>query len=442
MPYSAYIAAHRFGLGASQNEIASISRNPKQWVKQQLDTQKADKIKNHIGKTSNIIKKYNKLGQLSAEQRQNIIKNGVNLYQKEMAERFKVVVSSQKSVLERFVLFWSNHFTVSFKGKPHLAPIMGAFEREAIRPHILGNFADMLTAVTQHPAMLIYLDNIQSIGPNSRAGKKRQKGLNENLAREILELHTLGVNGGYTQDDVIGLAKILTGWMLTPPRLGGGGFQYIDWAHEPGAHKLLGKAYSEKGLKQGMSALNDLSMHTSTARFLATKLARHFISDTPPEHCIKKLETAYLKSGGNLREVYNALIVMPEAWSDELPKIKKPYEMIIASFRMTKANPNPSTFEHVLKSLTLFDQAPFQAPSPAGWSDKADDWLSPNAMLNRVEWCHAFAQAIRPKGNPAELAKAIFADKIDKQTLFWINQAPTPEDGLALILASPTWQRR
>lgn len=442
MSYSAYIAAHRFGLGASASQMKDISKNPQAWVRNQIKRKRNVTLKSEIGSTDDVIKQIVAIRGVGADERRKIIQKGVTLYQSEMASRFKQALDSDYPFLERLVLFWSNHFTVSFKGKPHIAPITGAFEREAIRPHIQGKFSDMLKSAVQHPTMLTYLDNAQSIGPNSQIGQRRSIGLNENLAREILELHTLGVNGGYVQNDVIGLAKILTGWTLEPPRRGGGGFRYIHQAHEPGDHVLLGKTYKEARQKQGLEALNDLALHPSTARFIATKLARHFISDSPSEKVIKTLSQNYLAHDSDLNAVYKTLIDLTEAWQPELTKVKHPYEMIISSFRMVGAKPKESDFKHILNSLALFDQSPFQAPSPAGWSDKTDDWLSPNAMLNRVEWCHAFALAIRPKTSPSLTAKAVLGNIADKQTLFWIDRAPTPEEGLALLLASPQWQRR
>jgi uncharacterized protein (DUF1800 family) len=290
--------------------------------------------------------------------------------------------------------------------------------------------------------MLIYLDNVKSFGPNSRFGRAKNKGLNENLAREILELHTLGVDGGYTQSDVIGLAKIITGWRLVPPRQGGGGYQFNAAMHEPGAHKLLGKSYAQNGERQGIAALWDLAHHPSTARFIAKKMATHFISDTPSEKSIRKLEQIFLKTGGDLKAMIATLFEMKEVWQTALPKVKKPYDMIVSTFRLTQVSPGHIPFRRIERSLRLLDHIPFYAPSPAGWPDTADDWLSPNAVMNRVEWCHALAQSVRLNENPARVAKIALAGVANPDTLVWIDRAPTPVDGLALLLSSPEWQRR
>ena len=193
---------------------------------------------------------------------------------------------------ERLVVFWSNHFCIS-ANKGGLARMWaGSFEREAIRPHVFGRFADMLKAVEQHPAMLFFLDNQQSLGPDSRAGQNRKRGLNENLAREIMELHTLGVGGGYTQDDVTSLARIITGWTFAgrQGQLGAPGtFVFNANAHQPGPQRLLGKIYEDNGLAQGEAALADIARHPSTAKFIATKFARHFVADDPPPALVARL---------------------------------------------------------------------------------------------------------------------------------------------------------
>ncbi len=228
----------------------------------------------------------------------------VKTYRAEALARFQRATLSEAGFVERLVTFWSNHFCISAsKGGP-VRILAGAFEREAIRPHVLGRFSDMLLAVEQHPAMLLFLDNQQSLGPSSRAGINRKRGLNENLAREILELHTLGVGGGYTQQDVTSLARIITGWTFVGPdgRLGDpGNFAFNVNAHEPGSHTLLGKSYPDTGLAQGHDALKDLARHPSTAKFIATKLARHFVADVPPPALVARLAQRFTKTDGDLK---------------------------------------------------------------------------------------------------------------------------------------------
>lgn len=440
MVYSPYLAANRFGLGASVRDMTFIEFDPRRWVLNQLKANAS--LPDKYEDSASITKRLLHLKDMDASGKNVLIKEGLKVYRDELAARFSHAVSTENPVLERLVNFWSNHFTVSLKGKPQIAALVGAFEREAIRPHILGKFSDMLLASTQHPAMLIYLDNAQSIGPNSFVGKRRNKGLNENLAREILELHTLGVNGGYTQDDVIALAKIITGWSITPPKQGGGGFEYIRAMHEIGTQKLLGKNYPQTNMAQGIAALKDLATHPSTARFIATKLARHFIDDNPPDICIRRLENAFLKTGGDLKAVMETLIYMEESWALPAQKVKKPYDLMVSSFRLAEADPELIPPRKIFQSLGLFEHVPFGAPSPAGWPDTEKDWLSPNAVMNRVEWCYAFAQALQPKDQPLRVAQTVLADTANPETLMWIERAPSATEGFALLLASPEWQRR
>lgn len=442
MAYNPYIVAHRFGLGAEADGMRDIASNPRSWFDRQLQASVNTSLPGKYKTSDEISRALGRYIKAKRDERKAILKNGFDVYRHEMKARFEHAVRTDTPLIERMVMFWSNHFAVSFKGKPQMAGLVGVYEREAIRPHVLGKFSDILRAVVEHPAMLVYLDNVQSFGPNSVVGKKRKKGLNENLAREILELHTLGVDGGYTQDDVIGFAKVLTGWTVKPPRFGGGGFNFIKYVHEPGAHKVLGKTYDQDGQAQGVEVLKDLARHPSTARFIATKMARHFISDKPSASVIRKLEQTFKRTDGDLADMMRTIIGMRETWVNPLPKVKTPYEMIVSSFRALGASPDVLDFKRIAQSLALLDNVPFQAPSPQGWPDTAQDWLSPNATISRVEWCHAFAQVIRPTENPLKLAQNVMAGVANADTLLWIERAPSPVDGLALMLASPEWQRR
>src|SRR5262252_798402 len=251
------------------------------------------------------------------------------LFRAEAMARFQRAVQAPVGFVERLVHFWSNHFCVSAAKGGFVRACAGSFEREAIRPHVLGRFTDMLKAVESHPAMLFYLDNAQSFGPQSPAGQRRQRGLNENLAREILELHTLGVNGGYTQADVTALARIITGWTFAgrEGRIGEPGtFVFFALAHEPGDHELLGKTYPAGGMEQGESVLADLARHPATARHVATKLARHFVADEPPATLVDRLAKVFRDSDGDLKALAAALIDADEAWSVALAKMRTPEE--------------------------------------------------------------------------------------------------------------------
>ncbi len=447
MTKDAYIAANRFGLGASASEMKIIDRAPKDWLRKQVSqstlSSELSNISSGLKSTVDIITASGDLRNLDNDAKKKLVKQSRDIYLQEMQNRVTNAVVTDAPFVERLALFWSNHFTVSIRGKPFLTSIAGSYEREAIRPHIFGKFSDMLLAVVQHPSMLTYLDNKSSVGPTSKLGQRRDKGLNENLAREILELHTLGVNGGYTQDDVISLAKIITGWTIKPPKMPGeAGFWYFSRMHEPGAHRLLGKSYSEKGQKQGIEALTDLAHHPSTARFIATKLVRHFVSDDPPAQAVKAIERVFIQSGGDLKAVSLALIELPQIWQRPLTKFKTPYEFVISSLRLFDAGNNDVDLDKIIKSLTLLDHAPYTALSPAGWDDSEDAWLSPNALMNRVEWCHAVAQSVAYPGNPLELAQNTIGPVANADTLLWISRAPSGRDGVGLLLASPAFQRR
>ncbi|GAA0007221.1 hypothetical protein BRDID11002_72270 [Bradyrhizobium diazoefficiens] len=287
---------------------------------------------------------------------------------------------------ERLVVFWSNHFCIS-ASKGELARIWaGAFEREAIRPHVLGRFADMLKAVEQHPAMLFFLDNQQSLGPDSRAGQNRKRGLNENLAREIMELHTLGVGGGYTQEDVTSLARIITGWTFAG-RQGGlgtpGSFAFNVNAHQPGPQVLLGKTYEPTGLAQGEAALADIARHPSTANFIATKLVRHFVADDPPQALVARLRDVFVKTDGDLKAMATALVDSDEAWKAPLTKMRSPYDFLVASGRLLARVPeDPGAY---LNGLNLLGQPLWSPSGPNGFPDTVAAWAAPEGMKLRLD---------------------------------------------------------
>ena len=261
------------------------------------------------------------------------------IFQNEAAARYEAAVGADIGFVERLVWFWSNHFCIS--ADKDIA-MVGAYEREAIRAHVLGRFADMLVAVESHPAMLYYLDNVRSMGANSIAGINGDKGLNENLAREILELHTLGVRSGYSQADVTSFANVLTGWTSTDAAdpAHGGEFLFNKRLHEPGEQTVLGKFYAQSGVDQGRAVLADLARHTATAQHIAQKLARHFVADEPPPPLVAKLAKAFMDSDGNLKAVAKALVTADEAWTPARTKLKRPSEWIVSMLRLTNASLN------------------------------------------------------------------------------------------------------
>src|SRR5216683_136684 len=278
-------------------------------------------------------------------------------YRAEALARLQRATIADCGFTERLVAFWSNHFCIS-ANKGELARMWaGSFEREAIRPHVLGRFGDMLKAVEQHPAMLFFLDNQQSLGPDSRAGQNRKRGLNENLAREIMELHTLGVGGGYSQEDVTSLARIITGWTFAgrQGQLGApGSFVFNANAHQPGAQRLLGNTYENNGVAQGEAALADIARHPSTAKFIATKFARHFVADDPPPALVARLQDTFTKTDGDLKALTLALVDSEEAWRAPLTKVRSPYEFLVAAGRLQARVPEDPGF--YLNGLNVLGQ--------------------------------------------------------------------------------------
>jgi uncharacterized protein (DUF1800 family) len=344
---------------------------------------------------------------------------------------------------ERLVTFWSNHFCIS-AAKGQLGRIWaGSFEREAIRLHVFGRFSEMLMAVEQHPAMLFFLDNQQSLGPDSRAGQNRKRGLNENLAREIMELHTLGVGGGYTQEDVTSLARIITGWtfagrqgQLGPP----GHFAFNANAHQPGPQKLLGKTYEDSGLTQGEAALADIAHHPSTAKFIATKFARHFVGDDPPPALVARLQDVFRKTDGDLLALATTLVDSDEAWQTPPTKIRSPYEYLIATGRLLDHIPDePSRY---LGGLNLLGQPLWTPSGPNGFADSNAAWAAPEGMKLRLDIAAQVASRLGDNVDPRDLLELVAADASSQETRHTVERAESRQQALALLLMSPEFQRR
>jgi uncharacterized protein (DUF1800 family) len=353
-------------------------------------------------------------------------------------------VTSAASFQERLVRFWANHFTVSIQNKIVVAPVAGAYVREAIRPNVMGTFADLLHAAEQHPAMLVYLDNAQSVGPNSFAGQRLDKGLNENLAREILELHTLGVDGGYTQADVTSFAKVLTGW--TVPRKGGrmqgtpGEFHFEPRIHEPGPQTVVGRRYDEDGVRQGEVVLRDLAQNPATHRHLATKLARHFIADDPPKDSVARIAAAFGHGDGDLRHVYRALIAEDAVWSQPLSKVKSPEEFLVSILRGMSLD-DVDQYK-VVEALTVLGERPFFASSPQGWPDDTGSWAGPDAIKTRLDYASRVGAKAGASFDARELSTQMMGDVVSPRTKEALARAASPAQGLTLLLMSPEFQRR
>ncbi len=334
---------------------------------------------------------------------------------------------------ERLVWFWANHFTVSMRGGP-IAGLAGPFIAEAIRPHVTGRFGGMLAAVMHHPAMLLYLNNAFSIGPDSPAGRRTGRGLNENLARESLELHTVGLASGFTQADVTSYARILTGWSIDmkgdPP-----GFLFRRFAHEPGAQTVLGHRFPP-GEAGGDAVLAFLANHPATYRHLARELVRHFVADDPPEADVARIAGVLGQTGGDLGAASAALIGLPGAWRPET-KLRAPQDWVVATLRGLGMREAPKPSLYVLR---LLGQPLWAAPQPNGWGDRASDWAAPEAMLRRVDYAHALAGRM-PHAADA-LAESTLGPRLRPATRQAMARAGSRRDALALLLSAPEFQRR
>lgn len=389
--------------------------------------------------------------------RQAVAQTGRAAYVDCVAARFGTALTTPAPFVERLVHFWANHFAVSAE-KLGVVGLAGPLEFEAIRPNVLGKFTDMLLAVERHPAMLLYLDQTQSIGPGSPLGSRvaernpnRKLGLNENLAREIMELHTLGVRSVYNQADVTEFARALTGWTVAGigrgpgARLAGvaggtpGDFVFAPRVHEPGERTIIGKRYGQQGVGQGEAILRDLAIHPATAKHISTKLARHFAGDTPPPALVARLEQAFLTSGGDLPTVYRALIAAPEVWAAQPVKFKTPWEWSVSTMRALgyrEAPPQPT-----VGLLNQLGQPAWRPGSPAGFDDIAASWAGPDAIMRRVEAAERFAtraQAIDARA----LAPKLYPAALSAGTQQQLARAESPGQALALLLVAPEAMRR
>lgn len=439
-----FLATSRFGLGAAPGEMAIASADPSGWLRDQLQMVPAlPDVQARQPHSSEWVKAYvdafhegvPAIVRLSRQR-------GRRMFVAEVDAHLVWLATSRHPFFDRLVLFWANHFTVSGK-RYSVAPIAGGFMREAIRPHVLGRFEDMLIAATRHPAMLLYLNNVGSIGPNSPRGRRSDRGLNENLAREILELHTLGVNGGYGQADVIELARIITGWTISGlmrRRGGDGSFQYEARLHEPGARQLLGQAFPDGQEEQGIAALKFLARHKSTARFIATKLARHFIADDPPAETVAHLQNVYLQTGGDLRALYLALIELPQVWGAANTKIRTHVEYAVAASRALGIHPVP--VQTLRASLFQMGQMPFMTPSPAGWPDESVHWMTPEALMRRADFATLMAGRMAADTDPTTFLAETIGPAVDDDARRQILRAPSSSDAIALTLASIPFHRR
>jgi uncharacterized protein (DUF1800 family) len=365
-------------------------------------------------------------------------------FRAEALARIVKAVASPIGYSERLVAFWSNHFAVSVAKSNIGRAAAGSFEREAIRPYIAGRFADMARAVEQHPVMLNFLDNAQSIGPNSKAGRSRKAGLNENLAREILELHTLGVGAGYTQNDVTELAKIITGWTIAgrEGKLGEPGtFAFNANAHEPGPASLLGHVYAQDGVAQGEAALDDIVRREAVAIHIARKLTRHFVADDPDPALVSRLAKVFRDTDGDLGAVSRALVTDEASWSAPMTKLRNPWEIVVAGVRAFNQPVNDAG--PFLNMMNLMGMPLWQPGGPNGFSDDSATWASPEGMKMRLELASQFAaRQTKDAPAPAEMIDDILGPTVSQQTRETVMRAESREQAYALLLMSPEFQRR
>ena len=465
----AAIAATRLGMGARPGEIARIGGDARGWALAQVTPNGADQPQG-FGSAGALLGTPNRLAEYGryldlrraaardgagpdAEEAYRAIQRGIrDETMREFAARARLGAVTNRGFAERWALFWANWFTVTANTAP-MVGLPGAFEREVIRPNSFGRFVELLVAVERHPAMLMYLDQDRSIGPNSPQGRQatgRGRGLNENLAREIMELHTVGADGGYSQSDVTEFARALTGWGTLNgdqaealDEQGAGartGFTFRPNIHEPGERRIMGRAYADDGLQQATRVMRDLAAHPATAWRVASKLAGHFVSDTPPPNLITRLEQAFQRSSGDLSVVARALIEAPETWAPEPAKVKSPYDFLVSAYRA--AGRQPGRTGQINSLAGGLGQTPFRAPSPEGWPDDAGSWASPDGMVRRLGFAQSLAAEAAPSGDVAARAADVLGARLGMRSATAIRRSESREEAFALLLMSPEFQRR
>ena len=436
-------ALNRFGLGARLGERARIDA-PHAWLRAQLDRPSA-RMDAPAGASrddvADAIRGLRMIANGNERERQEARRRLVQVALAESDAALTQRVATEQPFVERLVAFWSNHFCVSAAAKIPVAALAGGYEREAIRPHVLGRFEDMVLASAKHPAMLFYLDNIQSIGPTSRGARLTRRrrnaprGLNENYARELLELHTLGVNGGYTQQDVGALARILTGWSIDQRSYT---FEFRDELHEPGSKRLLGVEYREDGVREGEAAIRALCKHPATATFIATKLVQHFVADQPPAAAVSRISNVFRETDGDLRAVSRALIDLPEAWSNTR-KFRTPQEWLVALLRAFSVK---DVNENTVRVLRQLRHPLWSPPSPKGFGDTMSEWADPDSLLNRAELARTLANRFMKNIDPRVLLDVVDVDTRDPLRALLADASIPADERTALAIAGPAFQWR
>ena len=452
---AAAIALNRFGLGARPEDPSPTE--PQRWLLSQLDAYEPTPAPwKPLPRTPTLVETWlvqqRAVRQAPEGQRSEIrkayLRQGRDAYVAAVGARTTSAIQSATPFVERLVYFWSNHFAVSVD-KLLVVGLAGGFEADAIRPNVLGRFEDLLLAVVRHPAMLLYLDQAQSIGPSSFAGmragerQQRQRGLNENLAREILELHTLGVRSGYTQSDVTEFARALTGWTLPGDdalQPATNTFRFAPALHEPGARTVLGRSYADGGEQQARAIIHDLVTSPATARHVAFKLARHFVADDPPTELVQRLATTFERTAGDLPSLYRELLASKEAWQPASAKFKSPWDWAISSFRALGRQEMPAV--QAANLMNQLGQPVWRPGSPAGYDDLTVTWAAPDALLRRVEVAQRIATQAGTAVDARSLASRVLPGALTDDTASAIARAESASTALALLLVSPEFLRR
>ena len=443
---------NRFGMGGRPDERSKIARDPFGWVMDGLVSSPDISLLQNLPHSTENFQQFRALQLLrqdffgglgSQEQVDQANSVYIGSLTRQNIAHFGQSIASVNPVKERLAQFWANHFTVSaLNDRAH--PGVSSFRRETIYPNLSGTFADMLQAVETHPTMLIYLDNYLSIGPNSAFGLQTGGDLNENLAREILELHTLGADGGYGQSDVRSFARILTGWSIGGPDEANTPDEtvFFDIAHEPGTHTVLGKRYGADGKNQLLSALSDFAVHPSTAIFIATKLARHFIADIPPPDAVAQIAKTFKNTGGDLPSVHRTTFEVAMLYSKPQAKARTPYDYIVAMGRALNLDAAiEGTFDGLYSTLYELGNVPGFSPDPDGWADDNASWVTPQGIIRRVNIAQAVSDVVRSV-DALRLIKSLYGRTLGESTRQQIEDADSPEQSLAIALASPEMNYR
>jgi uncharacterized protein (DUF1800 family) len=422
----------RFGLGRRGTE--ALPDDPLAWLAQQVEAPDPAAFDPRLPSTADGLTVLREQNKLKLKGEESLVRP---LLEEDVAAHTDNILTTPAPFRERLVWFWFNHFTVSVRAGG-VSAVIGPYLREAIRPNVTGGFAGLLLAVMRHPAMLIYLDNAGSVGPNSNAARNAngRRGLNENLARECLELHTVSPDAGYTQADVTEFARILTGWSIDQQRLFPG-FLFRPNAHEPGSKTLMGRRFGP-GEEGGIAALDFLARQPATHRHLATKLVRHFVADDPPPDAVRTIEGVLRDTDGDLGAASTALLHLPEAWTP-LTKLRSPVDFAVAALRALDLPPDKRP--PLRGALQALGQPLWNAPLPNGWPDVAAEWSAPEAVMRRIDWSQAVASRAGDQ-DPAAVADAALGPLLRPETRDAMRHAGSRHDALTLLLTSPEFQRR